>query len=120
MRYFYGDKFEVFSAGARKTYVHPVTVEIMKEIGIDISKQRSKSVKEFSGQEFDYVITLCGDYANDMCPAFIGKAKQRLHWNFPDPAEAKGNEKEILFAFRKARDEIKDKIDEFVKDVVRI
>ncbi|MGQ9627284.1 MAG: arsenate reductase ArsC [Anaerolineae bacterium] len=115
LRNFYGNKFEAFSAGAKPSYVHPFAVKVMAEIGIDISNQRSKSVEEFTGQEFDYVITLCGDYAKEVCPVFIGKAKERLHWNFVDPAEAEGSEEEVLTVFRKVRDEIKIKIDKEIK-----
>lgn len=115
LRNFYGNKFEAFSAGAKPSYVHPFAVKVMAEIGIDISNQRSKSVEEFTGQEFDYVITLCGDYAKEVCPVFIGRAKERLHWNFVDPAEAEGSEEEVLTVFRKVRDEIKMKIDKEIR-----
>ena len=112
-----GDESEVYSAGAKPSSVHPLAIKVMAEVGIDISKQRSKSVEEFAGQQFDYVITLCGDYAEDVCPAFIGPAKERLHWNFVDPAEAEGSEEEVLVIFRKVKDEIKTKIEEFVKQL---
>jgi arsenate reductase len=110
-----GDEFEVESAGAKPYYVHPLAIKVLAEIGIDISSQRSKSVAEFVGQKFDYVITLCGDYAKDACPVFVGKAKERLHWNFADPAEAEGSDTEVLSVFRKVRDQIKTKIEEFLK-----
>lgn len=80
----------------------------MAEIGIDISNQYSKNVSQFLAESFDYIITLC-DNAKQTCPFFPGKAV-RLHWDLPDPADAKGNEEEILTVFRKIRDEIKDKI----------
>ena len=117
VRYFYGDKFEVESAGSKITPIHHYTTQVMGEIDIDISKQRSKLVTEFIGQEFDYVITLCGGYSKTTCPVFLGKAKQELHLDFIDPAEAKGSEEEILSIFRKVRDEIKSKIFEFVKQL---
>ena len=115
MRHFYGNKFDAFSAGAVATSIHPLTEKVMRELGIDISKQKSKSIKEFFGLDFDYVITLCGENAKAVCPVFTGKANVRLNWNFEDPAEAKGKEKEVIGVFRRVRDEIKTKIDEFVK-----
>jgi len=111
-----GDEFEVESAGAKPSYVHPLVIKVMAEIGMDISSQKSKSVAEFVGQEFDYVITLCGDDAKVICPVFIGKAKERLHWNFADPAEAEGSDMEVLSVFRKVRDEIKTRIEKFIKE----
>ncbi len=118
LRYYYGDKFEVYSAGAKETFVHPLAIEVMKEIGIDISHHRSKLVLEFFGESFDYVITLCGDYSKEMCPSFIGEVKkEKLHWNFPDPVDVEGSLEEKLAVFRQVRDDIKKKIDEFVKEV---
>mgnify|MGYP003876906085 CR=1 FL=1 len=118
LRYFYGDRFEVFSAGAKETFVHPLAIEVMREIGIDISHHKSKLVSEFLFQSFDYVITLCGDYSKEMCPVFIGEVKKgKLHWNFPDPVEAEGTLEEKLDFFRKVRDDIKKKIDEFVEKI---
>ncbi len=116
IRYYYRDTFDAYSAGAKLTIVHPLAIKVMTESGIDISLQRSKSVAEFAGHEFDCVITLCGDYAKDACPVFLGKAKERLHWNFMDPQEAEGS-KEALAIFRQVRDEIKAKIDDFVKEL---
>lgn len=114
LRHFYGGRFDAYSAGAMATFVHPLAVKSMKEIGIDISSQRSKSIAEFAGWTFDYVITTCGGTAKDVCPAFIGKARKRLYWNFGDPAGAHGTDEEKMRAFRKMRDQIKAKIDEFV------
>jgi arsenate reductase len=107
-----GDKFEVFSAGINPTQVNPLAVKVMNEIGIDISKQRSKSVKEFLSQQFDYVVTVC-DYARQTCPVFSGKY-EKLHWNLEDPAEAQGKEEERLAVFRKVRNQIKENIIEFL------
>jgi arsenate reductase len=103
-----GDNFEVFSAGVEPTHVRPEAIEAMQEIGIDISRQRSKSVDEFAGQEFDYVITVC-DNANERCPVFPGKTK-RIHWSFEDPAAAVGDEATRLGVFRRVRDEIREKL----------
>ena len=117
IKYFYSDQFDVESAGSKITAVHPFTIRVMAEIGIDISNQRSKLVTEFAGQEFDYVITLCGGYSKTTCPVFLGKTKQELRWDFIDPAEAKGSDEEIFSVFRKVRDEIKSKISEFIKQL---
>lgn len=103
-----GDNFDVFSAGVEPTHVRPEAIEAMQEIGIDISRQRSKSVDEFAGQEFDYVITVC-DNANEKCPVFPGKTR-RIHWSFEDPAAAVGDEATRLGIFRRVRDEIREKL----------
>lgn len=106
-----GEKFDVESAGVISSFVRPQAIEAMKEIGIDISGHRSKSVDEFAGQNFDYVITVC-DNAKESCPVFPGKT-ERIHWSFDDPAEATGGEAEKLAVFRRVRDEIKDKLEKF-------
>ena len=111
-----GDRFEAYSAGAKPSFVHPLAIKVMAEKAIDISNQKSKSVADFSGQEFDFVITLCGDYAQDVCPLFVGKVKRSLHWNLIDPAEAQGSQEERLKAFRLVRDQIITMIEEFVKE----
>lgn len=107
-----GNRFEVFSAGTHPTQVRPEAVAAMHEIGIDISQHHSKSVDEFAGQEFDYVITVC-DHANETCPVFPGHAR-RLHWSFEDPAAAQGSTEERTALFRRVRDEIRARIVEFV------
>ena len=99
-----GDRWEVFSAGTKPSRVRPEAIAVMKEIGIDISAHRSKSVDEFAGQEFDYVITVC-DHASEICPVFPGKT-QRLHWPFEDPKDEA--------AFRKVRDQIQSRIKQFL------
>ncbi len=105
-----GNEFDVFSAGTRHSVVNPMAIKVMAEIGIDISGHRSKSVEEFQGMNFDFVITTC-DAARENCPVFPGKASH-LHWSFNDPAKAAGSGEEILSAFRKIRDEIKQRIQE--------
>lgn len=105
-----GERFEVYSAGTIASFVRPQAIEAMREIGIDISGHRSKSVEEFVGQEFDHVITVC-DNANDNCPVFPGKTK-RTHWSFDDPAES-GE----IDVFRRVRDEIREKLGDFAKNV---
>jgi arsenate reductase len=111
LRAWAGDRFEVFSAGNQATEVRPLAVRAMAEIGIDISRQRSKEVNEFSGQAMDYAVTVCDD-AKEACPYFPG-AKQQLHWRFDDPAAAEGTEQEQLAAFRRVRDEIADRVRDF-------
>jgi arsenate reductase len=110
------DKFEVFSAGAKATSVNPITIKVMEEAGMDISNQKSKAVVDYMGQEFDYVITLCGENARRACPVFPGRAKSRLHWDFFDPAEAEGSEEERIQVFRKVRDQIRSKLENFVRE----
>ena len=108
LRQMAGDLFDVASAGVSPTHVRPEAVAAMREIGIDISHHRSKSVDEFANQEFDYVITVC-DNANEQCPVFPGKTK-RIHWSFDDPAAAEGDEATRLSVFRRVRDEIRDRL----------
>ena len=110
-----GNKIEVESAGIAPSSVRPEAIEAMREIEIDISRHRSKSVDEFAGQNFDYVITVC-DNAKEQCPAFPGKTK-RIHWSFDDPAETDGSEIEKLAVFRRVRDEIREKLNGFVESL---
>ena len=105
------NRFEVASAGVEPTRVRPEAVEVMSEIGIDISDYRSKSVDEFAGQEFDYVITVC-DNANEHCPIFPGNTK-RIHWSFDDPAAVEGDNDIRLSVFRRVRDEIRHRLRHF-------
>lgn len=112
LRHLAGDKFEVFSAGVKPTQVNPLTMKVMDEIGIDISKQRSKSVREFLSQQFDYVVTVC-DYARQTCPVFPGKY-EKIYWNLEDPAQMQGKEDEKLLIFRKVRNQIKENILKFL------
>ena len=113
LRHIAGDRFEVFSAGTLETYVRPQAVEAMAEIGIDISAQYSKSQDQFLGQAFDYVITVC-DNAREHCPLFPGKA-ERIHWSIDDPAFAGRNEEERLNAFRHARNDLAERLKNFVQ-----
>ncbi|MBN1397367.1 MAG: arsenate reductase ArsC [Bacteroidetes bacterium] len=98
---------EVYSAGtkpARK--VNPLAIQVMKEAGIDISSGVPRPVERFINEDFDYVITVC-DSAKESCPNFTGKVKNRFHIGFNDPAMTAGNETEVIYAFKKVRDEIK-------------
>lgn len=106
-------QWEAESGGVFSSFVHPLAIRAMDEIGIDISKQYSKSLDHFLGQKFDYLITLC-DYAAQSCPVFPGHGK-RLHWSLQDPAGAPGTMEERLKVFRKVRDEIKARIEEFLE-----
>lgn len=102
----YGGYFEAESAGTEPTEVNPYAVKVMKEIGIDISKQYSKKVDKFLETEFDYVVTVCSG-ADKICPFFPG-GKEYIHKGFDDPASFKGTDDEIMKKFRSVRDEIKD------------
>ena len=101
-------KVQAFSAGTEPSSVNPLVIAAMKEVGIDISRHRSKSIDEFSDEKFDFVITLC-DHAAESCPVFFGGV-QRIHMGFPDPAAVTGTEEEKLSFFRKLRDQIREKI----------
>ena len=103
-----GGGFEVYSAGTRPSTVRPEAVEAMREVGVDITSHRSKSVDEFAGREFDYVITVC-DNARESCPVFPGQT-ERVHWSFDDPAAVEGEWEERLAAFRRVRDEIGERL----------
>ena len=105
-----GEEYDVESAGVEPSRVRPEAIAAMREIGIDISSYHSKSVDEFVGQHFDYVITVC-DNAKESCPVFPAETK-RIHWSFTDPAAVSGNEKVRLAAFRKVRDEIRERLRE--------
>jgi arsenate reductase len=113
LRHMAGDRFEVYSAGVKPTQVNPLAIKVMLEVGVDISKHRSKSAMEFIGQKFDYVITVC-DNAKQTCPIFPGKY-EKIHWSLEDPAETTGTEEEKLAVFMKTRDKIKENIIAFLK-----
>jgi arsenate reductase (thioredoxin) len=104
-----GDRFDVVSAGTSPKGVHPRTVEVMKEIGIDVTQHTSKDMSQFFGQRFDYVITVC-DRARQQCPVFPGS--EPIHWNFDDPAEVAGFGQ--LEAFRQVRDQIQNRLRLFI------
>lgn len=103
-----GERFEVDSAGTQPSIVRAEAIEAMREVGVNISSHRSKSVDEFAGREFDYVITVC-DNARASCPVFPGKTA-RVHWSFDDPAALEGTWDERLAAFRRVRDEIGERL----------
>lgn len=113
LRYFAGDKAQIFSAGIEKHGVNPKAVQVMAEDHIDISNHTSNHVDEYLSVPFDYVITVC-DNANEACPYFPGSVK-RFHQNFPDPAKATGTQEEVMNEFRRVRGLIKIYAADFVK-----
>jgi arsenate reductase len=116
LRHDAGRVYEVFSAGTKPTHVRPEAISVMREVGIDISGHRSKSVDEFAGQDFDHVITVC-DNAKQSCPVFPAKTK-RIHWSIEDPAAVQGSEEERLTTFRRIRDELRARLQAFAKGEV--
>jgi arsenate reductase len=115
LRHLASDRFEAASAGAQATRVNPDAVQVMKEVGIDISAHRSKDVSEFSGQSFTYVVRVC-DKAKETCPFFPG-AFRYFDWGLDDPAAAEGTEAERLAVFRRVRDEIEKHVRSFIAEV---
>lgn len=110
LRHLYNNRYEVYSAGTEPSSVNQYAVNVMSEIGIDISMHRSKSINEFSEIEFDYIVTVC-DNAKETCPIFYGGGK-KVHKGFDDPSKLNGSKEEILLGFRRIRDEIKSWIEE--------
>jgi arsenate reductase len=112
LRYEAGDRFEVESAGSKPSAVRPEAIQVMREIGIDISHHRSKHLDEFHGQQFDYVITVC-DNANESCPIFPGSTT-RIHQSFEDPPPPSvGSEEERVRVFRRVRNELRTYLKQF-------
>ena len=115
----FDSELEVYSAGTNPSIqVHPKAIQVMKEVGIDLSKNYPKMVEQFLNDSFNYVITVC-DNAKETCPVFIGKVGKQLHTGFEDPAEASGTEEEILSEFRRIRDEIKNNFYKFYEENLR-
>ena len=112
-----GTAFEVNSAGTEPKGVNPLTVRVLAEAGIDASFARSKSVSEFLDQPFDYVVTVC-DQARQACPVFPG-GRERLHWDFEDPAAVQGSDDERIAAFRATLEGLRPKVDEFIPVALR-
>ncbi len=110
-------EFEILSAGTKpEEKVNPYAVQVMKEVGIDISNGYPKSVNLFTKDKFDYVITVC-DGAKEVCPVFTGEVKHRLHIGFEDPADAKGTPEEILPVYRKVRDQIREQFSALLTEI---
>ncbi len=114
MRHLASERLESFSGGLEATRVHPTAIQVMAELGIDISGQHSKTIDDLSDQGFDYVVTTCHE-AQEACPTWPGEAEM-LHWPFPDPAAAEGTEGEKLKAFREVRDAIQARIEALLNE----
>jgi arsenate reductase len=106
-----GDAFEVHSAGTHPKGINPYTVRVLEPLGMDVSQERSKSVDEFEGERFDYVITVC-DAAAEECPVF--PSAERIHWSFVDPAAVEGTDEEKLRAFERTASEMQVRLATFV------
>jgi arsenate reductase len=106
LNHFCGEKYQAFSSGSAPTQINPLSIVVLKEIGIDISDHYSKSMSEFEGSKFEYVITVC-DNARETCPFFPG-ANEYIHKSFSDPSSVEGSYEDKLNAFKKTREEIKD------------
>jgi arsenate reductase len=132
LRHYYGEKYEVFSAGSTPTRVHPLAVKVMAEIGIDISRQSSKSIEEFRNKDIDAVVTVCTSTPRSTCPfcssplirgrpeiinATLPGAKHYLQHGFSDPSEVEGSDEEKIAAFRRTRDDIKKWILDYFADL---
>lgn len=117
LRYFGNGNIEVFSAGTKPGFVHPLAIQTMKEAGVDISSHHSKSVSEFVGEQFDYVVTVC-DNARDECPYLPG-SHMSIHMPFEDPSFAAGTTEERLTEFRRVRDVIKGEMKGFAEAVLK-
>jgi arsenate reductase len=113
------DDILVVSAGSDPTgYVHPIAIEVMREVGIDLSENLSKPISQFLTQEFEFVITVC-DEAAETCPVFPGPG-ERIHWSLEDPAKFKGTDDEMLGVFRTTRDLIRQRIEDFLQSNAHI
>lgn len=110
LRHFGGNAFDVHSAGTEATHVRPLAIRVMNELGIDISRQQSKTLNRYLNEHFDDVITVC-DAAAEACPIFPN-ATHTLHWSFEDPSKASGSEEEQLAVYRRVRDEIRARIEQ--------
>lgn len=110
----FADRIEAVSAGTEPHGLNPKAVQVLAELGIDISANSSDHLSQFEGENFDYVITLCGD-ANEKCPLFFGGVK-RQHIGFDDPPKASGTEEEIMTVYRRVRDEIRQQLGEFFRE----
>ena len=114
LKYYAKENAQVYSAGVETHGVNPRAIQIMKEDGVDISNHTSNHIDEYSTVDFDFVITVC-DNAKERCPFFPSKA-QKFHYNFPDPAKAKGSEEDIMNEFRSVREMIKVYCKDFVQN----
>ena len=113
LRYLADDRFEVFSAGIHPSRVHPMSIRVMKELGINISTHTSDPLDKYLGHGIDYVITLC-DIAREFCPTFPGGAK-KIHWSIDDPFRSWKNDHKIVGRYRKTRDEIQQRLEQLIE-----
>jgi arsenate reductase len=111
LRHLSAGRVEAASAGTEPRGLHPLAVRVMAERGVDISRQRSKHLSEVQGSRFDWVVTVC-DRARQSCPVFPGA--RTVHWDLPDPAEARGSEEEVAEAFQRVRDELARRVEELL------
>ena len=113
-----GDRFEAESAGLEPGKINPLVVEVMREIGVDLSQKGTRDVFEVyrQGKQYDYVVTVCDEASGERCPVFPGAAA-RLHWNFEDPSSFTGSQKEKLAKTRMVRDQIRQRIALFIKEI---
>lgn len=118
LKKFGGDRFEVESAGLEPGKLNPVVVDVMREVGIDISQNKTKSVFDFykQGRQYDYVITVCDESQSGACPVFPGKG-ERIHWGFVDPSGLTGSSDEKLMKTREVRDQIETKVKDWLKAI---
>ena len=114
LRHLAGNRFIAQSAGLKPTAVNPFAIEVMKEAGIDISGQQSKDVTTLLGKHFNFLITVCGS-AKESCPVFPGSG-HREHWPVEDPAHARGSHEEKLAVFRATRDELEQRVRQFIDE----
>lgn len=116
-----GDLMEAESAGLEPGTIHPLTIKVMKEVGIDLSNKKTQSVFDLvkKGKIFSFVITVCDESNAERCPVFPGITK-RIHWSIPDPAAANGSEDEKIETFRKIRDSIRDKVEDLCREIKNI
>jgi arsenate reductase len=118
LRHLGGDRFEAESAGLEPGTLNPLVVAVMKEIGIDISAAKTKSVFELfeQGRLYEYVVTVCDESSSERCPVFPGMIRKRIHWGFEDPAAFQGSHEQKLAGTRAVRDDIKYRIETFVRE----
>lgn len=108
-----GNRFEVYSAGSHPSRVHPIAIKVMNEKNIDITHHTSDPISKYFGSGIDYIITLC-DYARELCPTFPGGAK-KIHWSVDDPFRSWKNDHKIIGRYRKTRDELQERIEQFIE-----
>lgn len=113
LRYLAGDRFEVFSAGTHPSRVHPISIRVMKELGINISTHTSDPLDKYFGHGIDYVITLC-DNAREFCPTFPGNSK-KIHWSIDDPFRSWRDDHKIIGRYRTTRDEIQERLEQLIE-----